>query len=87
MYCPFVRGECKKEKCAFFRKGLRYFEGVKKPEPFEECALNVIADGIENLVERQIGVQKSNEEIRNVLILAKRRMKNGYEEEMPRLED
>jgi len=76
MYCPFVKSECKKEKCVFYRRGLRYYDN-KKPEPFEECAVNIIADGIENLVERQVGVQKSNEQIRNILEEASNKRKIG----------
>ncbi len=68
-WCPFVQGACK-EKCVFYRKGFRFFEarpGHSKPEPmpFEECAINIFADSAEQMVSRQVGVQKALESARN----------------------
>ena len=61
--CPFGRIKC--EECILYRKGLRYFDDSRKPEPFEECILNVMADCLENLVGRSIGNQKATEQTRN----------------------
>lgn len=55
------------ESCVLFRKGLRYFDGPDKrpPEPFEECAINIIADGIENMVSRTVGLQAEQNKVAN----------------------
>jgi hypothetical protein len=62
--CPWLKKECDPE-CVFYRKGLRYFEDGKKPEPFEECAINVGVDCLEQMIGRLIGQQKATEETRN----------------------
>jgi hypothetical protein len=61
--CPFGNRKC--EECVLYRKGLRYFDDNKKPEPFEECAINIGVDCLENLVGRSIGNQKATEQTRN----------------------
>jgi len=65
--CPF--GFKKHEECALYRRGVRIITnpGTLKEEqvPFEECAFNIIADCLENLIGRQIGVQKELNMIRN----------------------
>lgn len=61
--CPFGRIKC--PECVLYRKGLRHFDDNKKPEPFEECAINIGVDCLENLVGRSIGNQKATEETRN----------------------
>ena len=63
-YCPFIRGKCRKD-CVLYRSGLRYFDDEKKPVAFEECAINIMADCMENMVTRSIGQQKATEEMRN----------------------
>ena len=63
-WCPFIKGECNKE-CVFYRRGLKYRNDGGKPEPFEECAINIAVDCLENLVLRQIGIQKATEQARN----------------------
>lgn len=63
-WCPFFMDECK-EKCVFYRKGLRHYDSVEKPVPFEECALNIAVDCLENLVSRNIGLQKEMNLVRN----------------------
>lgn len=64
--CPFGRIKCK--ECIFYRKGLRYFEGKNEPELFEECAINIAVDCLENLVGRSIGNQKATEQTRNEIV-------------------
>jgi len=60
--CPF--GMKKHEDCTFYRRGIRFTDDGKQT-PFEECAVNVIADCLENLVLRQIGLQKEMNQVRN----------------------
>lgn len=64
--CPF--GMKKHEGCTFFRKGIRVVIGAHGQEeqvPFEECAVNIIADCLENLVMRNISLQKEMNLVRN----------------------
>jgi hypothetical protein len=69
--CPFDKKTCK-AKCVLYRKGLRYFDDpTKKPVPFEECAINVGVDCLENLIGRSIGQQKATEQTRNELVALK----------------
>lgn len=67
-----MKGECpfgaKCETCVLFRKGLRIFEDGRKPEPVEECAINIGVDCLENLVSRSIGQQKATEQTRNEVV-------------------
>ena len=64
-WCPFSKKKCNPD-CVFYRKGMRYWEDPnRKPEPFEECAINVVADCLENLVQRNVGQQKATEQVRN----------------------
>jgi hypothetical protein len=62
--CPFGRFN-KHEECAFYRKGVRVMEATGEQKPFEECAINIIADCMENLVSRQIGLQAEMNKVRN----------------------
>lgn len=64
--CPFWKKPCEKVKdCHLRRKGLRYFNDGRKPEPFEECVFLLNCDLQENLVTRMIGQQKAIEGMRN----------------------
>lgn len=63
-WCPFFMDTCK-EKCVLYRKGIRQYDGVEKPEPFEECAINIAVDCLENMVGRNIGLQKEMNLVRN----------------------
>lgn len=60
--CPF--GFKKHEDCTFYRRGVRVKDNGEQT-PFEECAVNIIADCLENLVSRQIGLQKEMNMVRN----------------------
>lgn len=63
--CPFSWKACK-DDCVLFRKGVRYYDDpTKKPIAFEECALNIATDCLENLITRSIGQQKAQEQTRN----------------------
>lgn len=61
--CPF--GMKSHKGCAFYRVGVRIEDGTGKQTPFEECAVNVIADCLENLVIRNISLQKEMNLVRN----------------------
>jgi len=61
--CPFGKIKCK--ECVLYRKGMRYFDDNKKAVPFEDCALNIAVDCLENSVSRSIGHQKAIEGTRN----------------------
>lgn len=64
-FCPYIKKDCR-DDCVFFRRGLRYFDDKKKePEPFEECAINVMADSLENIIMRTVGQQAAIEGLRN----------------------
>ena len=60
--CPF--GMKKHEDCTFYRRGIR-FKDSGEQTPFEECAVNIIADCLENLVGRNIALQKEMNLVRN----------------------
>ena len=62
--CPINRKECITD-CVLYRKGLRYYNDKKEPTPFEDCAINIGVDCLENLVGRSIGNQKATEQTRN----------------------
>lgn len=66
--CPF-RGlkECSTD-CVLYRKGIRYTDDQKsEPFPFEECAINIIADNVEALHNRSFMLQKEVGETKNVM--------------------
>lgn len=63
--CPFNKlRECD-EKCVLYRKGIRYREDNTPPTHFEECAINIACDCLENLVSRNIGLQQEMNHVRN----------------------
>jgi hypothetical protein len=63
--CPLLKlKECDPE-CVLYRKGLRYYEDGRASQPFEECAINIGVDCLEQLISRSIGTQKAIEESRN----------------------
>lgn len=53
----FVDKKMCREDCVLFRKGVRYKEDGSKPTPFEECAVNIATDALENIVLRMFGLQ------------------------------
>lgn len=62
--CPL--GLKKHEDCAFYRRGIRIMRDESQV-PFEECAINIIADTVENMVHRQIGIQAEINKVANNL--------------------
>lgn len=65
--CPFRELKACSEKCAFYRKGIRYQEASGDPIPFEECAINIIADNLEAMHNRTYMLQKEVGETKNVM--------------------
>jgi len=53
------------EECVLYRRGLRYFDDKRPPEPFEECAINIIADSVENIISRTAGLQAEQNKVAN----------------------
>lgn len=62
--CPFGRFN-KHEDCEFYRRGVRIIEATGEQKPFEACAINIMADCLENLISRQIGLQTEMNKVRN----------------------
>ena len=67
--CPFMKLKPCSEKCAFYRKGLRYSEQGAEPIPFEECAINIIADNLEAMHNRTYMMQKEVGDAKNIIAL------------------
>lgn len=66
--CPFRKlAECSTE-CVLYRKGIRYTDDQKsEPFPFEECAINIIADNVEAIHNRSYMLQKEVGDTKNVM--------------------
>lgn len=64
--CPLWKKPCAKVKeCNWRRRGMRFYDDGRKPEPFEQCAIDRGIDLLENLVQRSIGQQAAMEGVRN----------------------
>jgi len=61
----FIDKKSCNEQCVLYRKGLRYFDDKRPPEPFEECAINIIADSVENIISRTVGLQAEQNKVAN----------------------
>ena len=68
--CPFRSlKECSTE-CVLYRKGVRFTDNEKAEAfPFEECALNIIADNLESMHNRTYMLQKEVGDTKNVMTL------------------
>ena len=67
--CPFNNFKPCNEECVFFRSGVRYNEKSEESFPFEECAINIIADNIEAMHNRTYQMQKEVGETKNVMAM------------------
>lgn len=66
--CPFRGLKACSPKCVLYRKGLRYSDDQKaEPFPFEDCAINIIADNVEALHNRGYMLQREVGETKNVM--------------------
>uniref|UniRef100_A0A6M3KEL2 Uncharacterized protein n=1 Tax=viral metagenome TaxID=1070528 RepID=A0A6M3KEL2_9ZZZZ len=61
----FIDKKSCNEQCVLYRRGLRYFDDKRPPEPFEECAINIIADSVENIISRTVGLQAEQNKVAN----------------------
>ena len=67
--CPFRKlAECSDE-CVLYRKGVRFNEQKEESFPFEECALNIIADNLEAMHQRTYMLQKEVGDTKNIMTL------------------
>jgi hypothetical protein len=66
MKCFVDNQECLQD-CALFRRGFRYNDNGKEPTLVEGCALNFACDALENIVSRNIGVEKEMNMVRGSL--------------------
>jgi len=68
--CPFMLFDPCNEECVFYRKGIRYSDkpGVD-PTPFEDCAINIIADNLEMIHNRSYMMQKEVGDTKNMIAL------------------
>lgn len=67
--CPFNKMKRCSEECVFYRKGVRFDDKNNQSFPFEECAMNIIADNIEMVHSRVFSLQKEVGETKNASIL------------------
>ncbi len=67
--CPFALFERCDPECAFYRKGLRYSEKAGDPIPFEDCAINIIADNLEAMHNRTYMMQKEVGDTKNIMAM------------------
>lgn len=66
--CPFRGLKPCDEGCVLYRKGIRYTDDQKsEPFPFEECAINIIADNVEAMHNRAYMLQKEVGDTKNVM--------------------
>lgn len=65
--CPFRNLKDCSSQCAFFRKGVRFNEKKQESYPFEECAINIIADNLEAMHQRTYAMQREVGETKNVM--------------------
>jgi hypothetical protein len=67
--CPFMMFDPCNEECVFYRKGLRYSEKGGDPIPFEDCAINIIADNLEAMHNRTYMLQKEVGDTKNIIAM------------------
>ena len=68
--CPFSLFELCNPKCVLYRKGIRYSESPgKEPIPFEDCAVNIIADNLEAMHNRTYMMQKEVGDTKNMIAI------------------
>lgn len=69
--CPFNQLKKCNKKCSLFRSGFRYKQNdPNTPIPFEDCAINIIADNAEVSHHRIFALQKEFGELKNISAFA-----------------
>jgi len=67
--CPFRNLKECSPTCVLYRKGVRFNEKTEENFPFEDCAINIIADNVEAMHNRAFMLQKEVGETKNVITL------------------
>jgi hypothetical protein len=67
--CPFRNLKPCSEECVFYRKGVRFNETKSESYPFEECAINIIADNLEAMHNRTFMMQNEVAQTKHVIAL------------------
>ena len=68
--CPFRNLKECSDECVLYRKGVRFTDDEKaEPQPFEACALNIIADNLEAMHNRTFMLQKEVGDTKNVMAI------------------
>ena len=67
--CPFRNLKPCDDSCVLYRKGIRYNEKTNETFPFEECALNIIADNLEAMHNRTFMMQREVGDTKNIIAL------------------
>jgi len=66
--CPFREFKKCSNKCVLYRSGFRYSQNdPNTPIPFEDCAINIIADNVEVTHQRVFSLQEEFGEMKNVV--------------------
>jgi hypothetical protein len=64
--CPFNKFKVCREDCVFYRRGVRVNDVTNETVPVELCAVNVIADNIEQMHNKVHMSQKEMGEMKNM---------------------
>lgn len=67
--CPFRNLKACNTECALYREGIRYNETIGENYPFTECAINIIADNLEQMHNRTFMLQNEVGHTKNVMAL------------------
>jgi hypothetical protein len=67
--CPFRKLKSCEEGCILYRKGIRYNEKTEVNFPFENCAINIIADNLEAMHQRTFMLQSEVGQTKNATLL------------------
>lgn len=67
--CPFNKLKPCDDECILYRRGIRFNETKNENFPFEDCALNVIADNLEAMHNRTFMLQREVGETKGVMAM------------------
>lgn len=69
LLCPFREFQQCDSRCAFYRKGVRFNDLTNEATPMESCAINVIADNIEQMHNKALMMQKEVGQVKDAVIM------------------
>ena len=69
LLCPFRKFKSCDVKCAFYRKGVRFDEKTEITTPVEACAINIIADNLEQMHNKTYMMQKEVGQVKDAVIM------------------